>query len=78
MVFHMKTTINISDKIYHDIKQEAARRGVTMGYLIEAALRSHLQERERKVEFPALPSYPMGELVDIANRDALYDAMERD
>lgn len=73
----MKTTINISDKIYYDVKQEAARTGVTMGYLIEAALRKHLQAREKEIELPPLPSFSSGgELVDISNRDALYDVME--
>jgi plasmid stability protein len=78
MVFHMKTTLNIDDSVMKRLKQEAARRGRTMSELVEDALRLFLQHR--KIPGPQaarLPSFHGGEeLVDIADREALYRAME--
>ncbi len=77
MAFHMKTTLNIDDTVMADLKREAARRGVTMSWLVESALRQLLDARPAAKKPPPLPTFNCGrELVDIANRDALYDAME--
>jgi hypothetical protein len=76
MVFHMKTTLNIDDTVMVRLKQEAARRGVTMSWLVESALRSLLAKPAKVKDLPPLPTFNAGRpLVDIANRDALYDAM---
>ena len=77
MVFHMKTTLNIDDRVMAQLKQEAARRGKTMSELVETALRQLLRARRKPVELPELPTFHGGgTLVDIDNRDALYDAMD--
>ena len=77
MVFHMKTTLNVDDTVMLRLKQEAARRGCTMSELVEAALRTLLEEKREAPRLPALPSFRShGHLVDVADRDALYDAME--
>jgi hypothetical protein len=48
-----------------------------MSNLVEAALRRLLEERPEPARLPTLPSFSMGPAsVDIADRDALYDAME--
>lgn len=50
-----------------------------MSYLVEAALRHLLEPRAERPQLPPLPSYRMGlPLVDIADRDALYEAMGDD
>ncbi|MCS6952080.1 MAG: ribbon-helix-helix protein, CopG family [Bryobacterales bacterium] len=73
----MKTTLNIDDSVMTQLKAEAARRGCTMSELVESALRLFLRPRRRKLELPALPTFRSGgHLVDIANREALYEAME--
>jgi hypothetical protein len=78
MVFHMKTTLNISDVTMGELKREAARQGRTMSELVEAALRALLQPRDRKTELPPLPEFSTGGArVNVANRDALYEIMER-
>ncbi len=75
--FHMKTTLNIDDQVMARLKQEAARQGRTMSELVETALRMLLRSRKRKEELPPLPSFRSGGArVDIADREALYQAME--
>ena len=83
MVFHMKTTLNIDDSVMRRLREEAARRGTTMSALVEAGLRRVLagpsHAETSSAELPPLPSWSGGEeLVDIANRDALYRAMEEE
>ena len=78
MVYHMKTTLNISDVTMKRLKREAARQGRTMSELVEAALRALLQKRTAAQKLPPLPEFHSGGArVDIANREALYDIMER-
>jgi len=78
MVFHtMKTTLNIDDAVMERLKREAARQGRTMSELMESALRLLFQMRKQRPELPPLPSFSSGgALVDIADREALYAAME--
>lgn len=77
MVFHMKTTLNIDDSVMARLKREAARSGRTMSELVETALRNLLGKRPDREPLPPLPSFDSGgALVDIADRDALYRAME--
>lgn len=78
MVFHMKTTLNIDDTVMARLREEAARQRKTMSELVEAALRLLFQtsRHTRKTKLPPLPTFKGGkELVDIADRDALYRAM---
>jgi hypothetical protein len=77
MIAHMKTTLNIDNTVMQELKREAARRGCTMSELVETALRLLFQSRKRKADLPPLPTFESGgALVDIADRQALYQAME--
>ena len=77
MVFHMKTTLNIDDTVMARLRKESARTGRTMSELVETALRRLFQSRPEASALPALPSFDSGgALVDIADREALYHAME--
>jgi hypothetical protein len=77
MVFHMKTTLNIDDGVMVRLREEAARRGTTLSALVEAALRLLLEPPTPRGELPHLPSFDGGGArVDLADRDALYQAME--
>ena len=77
MVFHMKTTLVIDDEVMTRLREEAARRGKTLSALVEAALRNLLDAGEQRRELPPLPTFHGGRpLVDVADRDALYQAME--
>jgi hypothetical protein len=78
MVIHMKTTLNISDTVMRELKREATRRGQTMSELVEAALRLLLREPKPHQDIPPLPEFSSGgSRVDVANRQLLYDVMER-
>jgi hypothetical protein len=74
----MKTTLTIDDRVMARVKQEAARRGCTMSELVETALRRLLEERRGRQTPPPLPTFKSGgALIDVADRDALDRAMER-
>lgn len=77
MVFHMKTTLNIDDTVMAQLKREAARQGRTMSELVEMALRNLFRSQKKPSELAPLPVFHGGgTFVDIADRDALYQAME--
>jgi len=73
----MKTTLNIDDTIMAELKREAARQGRTMSELVETALRLLLRSYRKREKLVALPTFHSGGvLVDIADRNVLYQAME--
>jgi len=77
MAFHMKTTLNIDDTVVAELKREAARQGRTMSEMVDTALRLLLRSQRKRGTIPALPMFRSGgALVEIADRDALYHAME--
>ena len=78
MVFHMKTTLNISDVVMKLLKEESVQQGKTMSELVETALRGLFQQRQPTSGLPPLPSFESGGiLVDLANRDSLYEVTGR-
>jgi hypothetical protein len=73
----MKTTLNIDDTVMARLRRESARTGRTMSELVETALRRLLQSRRDAAAPPPLPTFDSGgALVDVADREALYAAME--
>lgn len=73
----MKTTLKIDDTVIVQLKREAARQGRTMSEVVETALRMLFRSSRKREELPPLPVFQSGgALVDVANRDALYQAME--
>ena len=73
----MKTTLNISDVTWRELKEEAARRGETMSDMVEAALRAFLRRPVGGQELPELPVFKTGgALVDVSNRESLYDVLD--
>ena len=77
----MKTTLNLNDQILRHAKGQAAQGGITLTKFVEDALREKLMEdrhrrpafrlRMRTVRGYAPPS------IDISDRDALYDVIDR-
>ena len=77
MVCHMKTTLQIDDTVMARLRQEAARQGLTMSELVETALRLLFQSPKTRPTLRELPTFKSGgALVDIADRESLYHAME--
>jgi len=73
----MKTTLNIDATVMSQLKQEAARQGRTMSELVETALRLLFRAPRKRGDLPPLPTFHSGgALVEVADRDALYQAME--
>jgi hypothetical protein len=73
----MKTTLVIDDSVMERLKAAAARQRRTMSELVEVALRRFLDEREPLEQLHELPSFDGGgALVDVADRDALYNIMD--
>jgi hypothetical protein len=73
----MKTTLNIDETIFAELKREAARQGRTMSELVETALRLLFRAPRVPTEILPLPIFRSGGvLVDVADREALYHAME--
>ena len=74
---HMKTTLILPDHLVRELKRRAARRGETLSAVVAEVLRQGLAQRDAAADPAALPTHRMGApLVDIADRDALYRAME--
>ena len=72
-----KTTLNIDDTVMAELKREAANQGRTMSELVETALRLLLRSQRKRGRILPLPTFRSGgTLVEVADRDALYHAME--
>lgn len=78
MVVRMKTTVIVSDPLMVQVKREAAKRGLTMSELIEAALRFFFAQQRRPQASPRpLPKFKSGgHLVNIDDREAVDNALE--
>ena len=77
MVIHMKTTLNIADTVMTRLRHESAQTGRTMSELVETALRLLLEAGPEPIDLQPLPTFDSGgALVNIADREALYQAME--
>jgi len=78
----VRTTIRIDDDLYRRAKASAARRGLTVGQLIEDAVRMALRPRAAApAEVPDLPVFGgSGTMpgVDLADPRALRDVMDED
>jgi hypothetical protein len=78
----MKTTIDLDDELLRQAKQRAAAAGLPLRAYIENALRAQLLPRARgRKAFRLVLPVVAGKAppaVDVADRNALYDLMERD
>ena len=79
--FRMKMTFDIDQSVIQALREEAARRGLTVSALVEAWIRRLLVgEAPADAQTEALPPMPTwrsgGIRIDIDSREALYRAME--
>jgi hypothetical protein len=77
----MRTTIDIDDPILKDLKKIQEKEGKSLGRLISDLLAQAIGER-RSPKISAKParwiSKAMGARVDLADREALYAAMDQE
>ena len=76
----MKTTLNLSDRILQEAKGRAAQQGITLTKFVEDALRAKLMAADRAKPFKLKMRTVSGNRppnVDISDREALYDVMDR-
>jgi hypothetical protein len=64
-------------QVYRHLEREAAARRQTVSALVEGARRQFLAHKAAAREVPPLPCADLGPpLVDVADREALHQAME--
>jgi hypothetical protein len=76
----MRTTVNIDDPILKELKAIQQKEGKTLGRLISDLLAQALGERKSaklSTRAPVWISRAMGARIDLADREALYDAMDK-
>ena len=77
----MKTTLNLNDQVLRQAKGRAARDGITLTRFVEDALRARLSDAHaRKLGFRLQLETVTGTSppnVDISDRDALYEVIDR-
>ena len=73
----MTSTLPIDDEVMRRLREEAARRGATPEELLDEALRRMLGQTGEPKRRRELPTFRGGgALVDVADREALFRAME--
>lgn len=81
MLVCMRTTINLHDGLAEAAKRKARAEGRTFTSLVEEGLRSVLERSEAVGAVVKLPSYgnaSVHPLVDLADRDAMAEALDAD
>ena len=77
----MKTTLNLNDQVLRKAKGRAARDGITLTRFVEDALRARLAAAHgRTAPFRLRLKTVKGDRppnVDICDRDALHDVLDR-
>ena len=75
-----RTTVDIEAPILSELKRLGREEGVTLGQLVSRLLAEALDDRERGRKRASLQwnSKPMTALVDIADKEAVYAALDRD
>lgn len=77
----VRTTVNLPDALFLEVKQRAAQRATTVTSLLEEALRDLLVKEQNVRQRRPLPTdgEPNGRLlVDLLDADALADALDAD
>jgi hypothetical protein len=80
MFFHMRTTLIIDDALFRRLKRIAAEQKRTLSEVTQETLRLGLERRTRQEPRTVrkLPSFSMGAaLVDVADRNQLFDVLDR-
>ncbi len=72
-----RTTLALDERLFARVRQKARREGKKLQECVNELLALGLQAQERGSGEGALPVFDLGHaVVDVADRDALYDLME--
>ena len=75
----MRTTLNLPDDIYRDLKIRSAQEGVTVTSAVEEALRAYLassRSSRQSITLPVLPETGGPRLgIDLADPETVYDLL---
>ncbi len=77
----MRTTVDIDEPVLKDLKKIQQKDGRSLGRLISDLLAQALGERKSAkapIRAPQWISKTMGARIDLADREALYAAMEQE
>ncbi len=75
----MRTTLVIPDAVYRELKRRAAETGKTISGLATEFIRRGLSTEPPSSDLSPLPTFSLGKpLVDVADREALYELFDRD
>ena len=77
----MRTSLNIEDDLMKRVKKRASEAGITVTKVVEEALRAAVAGQAPRATGFSLAWNPVSGRtrpgIDLADRDSLYDAMER-
>ena len=75
----MRTTVDIEAPVLKELREIQRREGVTLGTLVSRLLAEALSRQPRRPRPPAFrwTSRPMGALVDLTDKDAVYAILDR-
>ena len=81
MLQHMRTTLNIDDDLMKRVKKRASETGATITEVVEEALRAVVAGQAPRATRFSLRWNPVSGRtrpgIDLADRDSLYESMER-
>ena len=81
MLQHMRTTLNLEDELMKRVKKRASEMGTTITEVVEQALRAAVAGQVPRATRFSLRWNPVSGRtrpgIDLADRDSLYEAMER-
>lgn len=80
MLICMRTTINLPDGLAEAAKAKAAQEGRTFTSVVEEGLRAVLsvERSSAPIELPEYGDVDGSVMVDVADREALWAALDRD
>ena len=79
MLLCMRTTIDLDDRLFSELKQEAARRGTTMREIVSECVRKELAAPKRAAKYVFRWKTHRGRMmpgVRLNDRKSLYDLMD--
>ena len=76
----MRTTLDIDDPILREVRAIHEREGRSMGSVVSELLADSLSRRRTSRTSPPFrwSSHPMKALIDLADKDAVYAALDAD